>query len=117
MVRAAAAGSSRVAFSNAGLTGIDAAVPSNASFAQRSGSSAAAASAASDPMLWPTSAARRAPAASARAHTHSAIASTLASGGPSDAPWPGQSTARTARPRQANQRVCDAHTVRSMPAP
>ena len=62
----------------------------------KSGARAAASSAISEPMLWPTSVAwLRTPAAANRASNQSADASTESGIGPGLRPWPGRSTAST----------------------
>ena len=71
------------------------AVPTSAMARTAVGVAPAACSAISEPMLWPTSTARSAPARALARVTQSAIAAMLASGAPALRPWPGRSQAST----------------------
>ena len=75
------------------------ATPSRATRLTRAPWRAAASSATSAPMEWPTRAACSIASASSRVISQSAMAGTESSAGPSDLPWPGRSSASTLRAR------------------
>ena len=82
-------GASRAVLNSVSDTFIGQVVPIITRRLARVGAPAAASSAISEPMLWPTHAACATPAVSSSASAQPASASTLASGGPALRPWPG----------------------------